>query len=319
MQHKKEYLPGYTGFVPKKNDMFGLTVGETRRQLVGESPLNALFAAEQTGFGHVETDKDKREFYSTVKDAERRKLGNRSKEADTWIGGPTQMLYPQHVPGTPHPPPPLTHPGYTGHIPGIVAENLFAKSYGKTSTKALKGTHVKGADVPAQKRYKSMATKEFGEKNFRRLGRPHPAKQAVDNPDVKTRRDNETYVKTLLTSQSIEPARSRLANIPTVGYQGTKSLYRQQISEINAGPHGYFNVNPIRHKLREGTGEDVIAGAEVEDGFKARLLAGAGQADVKIPVVGYTGHRKGVKAQGFFGKDFRDCTVQSQRIGELMS
>lgn len=46
------------------------------------------------------------------------------------------MLYPQHV------------PGYTGHIPGIVAENLFSKSYGKTSTKALKGTHVKGADVP---------------------------------------------------------------------------------------------------------------------------------------------------------------------------
>ncbi len=46
MQHKKEYLPGYTGFVPKKNDMFGLTVGETRRQLTGESPMNALFAVE---------------------------------------------------------------------------------------------------------------------------------------------------------------------------------------------------------------------------------------------------------------------------------
>ncbi len=61
--------------------------------------------------------------------------------------------------------------GYTGHIPGIVAENLFSKSYGKTSAKALKGTHGKGADVPPPKRYKSMATKEFGEKNFRRIGR----------------------------------------------------------------------------------------------------------------------------------------------------
>ena len=38
-----------------------------------------------------------------------------------------------------------------------------------------------------------------------------------------------------------------------------------------------------------------------------------------IPVVGYTGHRKGVKAQGFFGKSYRDCTVQSHRIGELMN
>ena len=27
----KHYLPGYTGFVPKKNDMFGLTAGEINR------------------------------------------------------------------------------------------------------------------------------------------------------------------------------------------------------------------------------------------------------------------------------------------------
>ena len=33
-----------------------------------------------------------------------------------------------------------------------------------------------------------------------------------------------------------------------------------------------------------------------------------------IPVVGYTGHRMGNRAQGFFGKNFRDCSIQSRNI-----
>lgn len=30
----KEYLPGYTGFVPQKNEIFGMTAGEINRQIV---------------------------------------------------------------------------------------------------------------------------------------------------------------------------------------------------------------------------------------------------------------------------------------------
>jgi hypothetical protein len=33
-----------------------------------------------------------------------------------------------------------------------------------------------------------------------------------------------------------------------------------------------------------------------------------------VPVVGYTGHRMGYRAQGFFGKNFRDCTIESRNI-----
>ena len=33
-----------------------------------------------------------------------------------------------------------------------------------------------------------------------------------------------------------------------------------------------------------------------------------------VPVVGYTGHRMGNRAQGFFGKNFRDCTIESRNI-----
>lgn len=30
----KEYLPGYTGFVPSKNDLFGMTAGGINRKIV---------------------------------------------------------------------------------------------------------------------------------------------------------------------------------------------------------------------------------------------------------------------------------------------
>ena len=31
---KKAYLPGYTGFVPQKNEMFGMTAGDINRKIV---------------------------------------------------------------------------------------------------------------------------------------------------------------------------------------------------------------------------------------------------------------------------------------------
>lgn len=34
IDYKKEYLPGYTGHVPKKNDIYGCTAGDINRILV---------------------------------------------------------------------------------------------------------------------------------------------------------------------------------------------------------------------------------------------------------------------------------------------
>jgi len=34
---RKEYLPGYTGHVPKKNEIYGLTMGDINRVLTGKA------------------------------------------------------------------------------------------------------------------------------------------------------------------------------------------------------------------------------------------------------------------------------------------
>lgn len=38
--YKKEYLPGYTGHVPKKNDVFGMTAGEVNRTIISKDSYN---------------------------------------------------------------------------------------------------------------------------------------------------------------------------------------------------------------------------------------------------------------------------------------
>ena len=32
--YKKEYLPGYTGHVPNKNDLYGITAGDANKVLI---------------------------------------------------------------------------------------------------------------------------------------------------------------------------------------------------------------------------------------------------------------------------------------------
>jgi hypothetical protein len=46
-------------------------------------------------------------------------------------------------------------PGYTGHIKGLISENLFASSYGNTTAKAIGKKHPIGYDVEPKERFLS--------------------------------------------------------------------------------------------------------------------------------------------------------------------
>lgn len=85
-------------------------------------------------------------------------FGNYSRFAQNWIAGPTHNICRQHV------------PGYTGHVPGIVSESIFAKSYAKCTATAIGKRHPKGHDVPPKVRYLSQQKLEFNPKAFRRIG-----------------------------------------------------------------------------------------------------------------------------------------------------
>ena len=40
--YKKEYLPGYTGHVPSKNEKFGSTAGQIKREILADQGLHPI-------------------------------------------------------------------------------------------------------------------------------------------------------------------------------------------------------------------------------------------------------------------------------------
>jgi len=48
---------------------------------------------------------------------------------------------PAHTPAEEH-----HMPGYSGHVPGVYSENLYAKTYGKVTLQAVQGNYPKGVE-----------------------------------------------------------------------------------------------------------------------------------------------------------------------------
>jgi hypothetical protein len=73
-----------------------------------------------------------------------------------------------------------------------------------------------------------------------------------------------------------------------------------------------FDVKPklLESKLRSNT--DFF---NISDGFK-RVFAAGDRNDQKliIPISGYGGHRRGDRSQNFFGKSFRETSLQSKKL-----
>jgi len=153
--YKKEYLPGYTGFVPQKNEMFGMTAGDINRQIIDGGRSATLHYP--TGSTHAK--RFYRVNYTPANKPNKDIFGNWSRYARNWIAGPTHEVCLQHV------------PGYTGHVPGVISENIYSKSYARCSATAIGKRHPVGYDVPPKVRYLSQNKQEFNPKNFRRFGK----------------------------------------------------------------------------------------------------------------------------------------------------
>ena len=60
-------------------------------------------------------------------------------------------------------------PGYAGYVPKIASENLYGKSFAKTTGASING-ELNSGSVPNQlDRYTSSFQNEFSKSNFRRL------------------------------------------------------------------------------------------------------------------------------------------------------
>lgn len=181
-------------------------------------------------------------------------------------------------------------------MPQVKSENLFAKSFAKTTGQAINKEYESGAN------FGTSAQQDFSKNNFRRLAAGGCPAQAKDLNDAANFHDAEF--------QGIETTeRSAYMDLPTVGYQGKQSMYRKPLTGIEHRKDPFFNVNPLRPRLQERDIRQNDEFGTLSAGFQIAMNKTGGNQEVKVPVVGYTGHRMGYKSQNFYGKNFRDCSI----------
>ena len=102
-------------------------------------------------------------------------------------------------------------------------------------------------------------------------------------------------------------------------------MYRKPVTNIEHRKDPFFNVNPMRPRLKD---RDVRTADEFQTmsaGFQIAMTSNKHREDqkmpdntkVQIPITGYTGHRMGYKSQNFYGKNYRDCAIQSKMIQRM--
>ena len=153
----REYLPGYTGHVPLKNDLFGKTAGTINREICTSGGIEenmGRIALKQSMMGVT----DLPACAKMNKDV----FGNNSKLAINWISGPTHNMRRQQV------------PGYTGHVRGMVNRDSMSKSYARVTATLFSKRHPIQVDNTTKGRFTSTQRDEFRTSNNRRFGKYTP-------------------------------------------------------------------------------------------------------------------------------------------------
>ena len=78
-------------------------------------------------------------------------------------------------------------------------------------------------------------------------------------------------------------------------------------------------MNDIKPKLLEMKVAENENFFKLSDGFKKIFANDKKDQKLVVPVVGYGGHRRGDRSQNYFGKSFRDVTIQAKRLQRALS
>jgi len=325
MSRKKDFMTGYTGHVPKKQLIFGMTTGDTGRLLKDDKGTDKFYEGNH------------------IKGVDRRHNKSAFDGNNYWIGGPTSNFMPQKV------------PGYTGHVPSVKAENLFAKSFARITGRAHKlGTKRVNCYSQRQK-MKSQNTVEYNPYNFTRLMKEpellenidykdyasyvnkeiEPSKRSTINQSasinddlIVTQKPSRSPFNSFALSNSIALQKNNfLQNMKSIPQKDRNSLTSssQFMSEVpSITQYGKFsqnkhNVSPIKPRLVERKIATNRKFLNMSTGFQKVFTKDKSDQQIIIPIAGYAGHRVGYHSKNIYGKPFRKCSIESKRIQRLLN
>lgn len=242
-------------------------------------------------------------------------FGNQSKFSKNWIAGPTHHVRRQQV------------PGYTGHIRGMVNRDSMSKSYARVTATLFAKKHPITVDNTPRGRFSSTQRDEYRLSNNRRF---------ADNKESVPRKDYDDFSKyineahqsrkELLTggievaAQTARPSRTTMKHHPpTLDILASKTTSQNFFKTTKRGfsiDHGGFSGSQTTTSVKPRILESKVAENKdfynLSDGFKRIFADDKKDRKLIVPVVGYGGHRRGDRSQNYFGKSFRDTTIQSK-------
>lgn len=295
----REDYPGYQGHIPYKYSIIGRTIGSTndaiRGLLTTEPPKTTLLKpAKNDNFSHYNRDYFNDIFERDFPLEEEKIFSNKSKDAETWISGDKYKIYPQHIPLV------------QVHVPGIYSSNIYGMGYSKSTARAIKGDYNKAQDCTNEERYKSTNQTVYTKPKVRsKEEEMHMAKTAAAffNPH-NTMNDKDKFKKELYNIYH-----SKIAQVPTVGYAGTQSIFQKQISYLN-----YDKILENEKVVLEGKKYDSLEGLPPKFRDAVKVV----EPDEDVPyVVGYKGFRVGVKARNWHGENFHDLSLKARNEAKM--
>lgn len=122
---------------------------------------------------------------------------------------------------------------------------------------------------------------------------------------------NQILSRTLRTGTPAETKRAHetLCTGNNTGFVSGKA--RTMSVDINSKD---FHKTFVKPKLIESKVSSSESFFRLTDGFQRVFSNDRQDRSMVVPVVGYGGHRRGDRSQNFFGKSFRDTTIQSKYL-----
>lgn len=207
-------------------------------------------------------------------------------------------------------------PGYTGHVPAVKAENLFAKSFTRIVDRANKLGTKRKFNISERDRLKSQSSIEFNKYNFTRL---------IKEPELLENKDYNDYAyyvnKELNVSQEAAVKSKAFENEDLLAQQNsnrnpynsiairnllknnknrviqTLKTRRDFFSERNLNSGGFngsygqefnrLNSSPIKPKLIETKIAKKETFLNMSNGFQKIFTKDGTDQEIKIPIAGY--------------------------------
>ena len=114
-----------------------------------------------------------------------------------------------------------------------------------------------------------------------------------------------------VTSMKHHPPTLDILAVKTTSQNFFKSTKRG-FSIDHGGFAGSQTTTSVRPRILESKVAENRDFYNLSDGFKRIFADDKKDRKLIVPVVGYGGHRRGDRSQNYFGKSFRDTTIQSK-------